>query len=311
MIDNPSFLFDICDFHLNYIGCDNLDSLLLIDSIFIGLHAIELLFCLFYMWKAKMLNNLPNLKDFEIAVILGSIHAILRMSQLSNNSSLIHLDKDLWTNSDIVRYVLTNTMIDMFIWTFAGLTANQFVKSMVFAASGAHLYDKIKIKGKIVDPTKGLTYFRILVLLVNIILFVLLITKGIHGTRTDFIWYRRGPYVWLGILSGIVSPTILHFFGGKVIKKLKSNKTKIDLNNQSIITWLERCIYFVIFFAYWPIVFCCFCFIYINENIPSSTTLLIIKIFTEFSMWFGPTCFLGLLIQRLLVGQEKRNVSNT
>ncbi|KAI8892866.1 hypothetical protein BC833DRAFT_610430 [Globomyces pollinis-pini] len=311
MGEEQSFLFTICDFHLNYAGCKDIGSLLMVDLVFIGLHSFELVLCLTYLFCTNVFANISKLGDFDIGAISSTFFTISRICLLVNIRRIGNIHEVPWSNADLERYVISNIYLEMTVWIISGFTANQLAKAMVFAGTGANLFEKLRIFGKEVDPTVALKCFRLLVLVINVILFTLFAVSVVTGTREMFTIMRRGPYVWIGMLSGIISPSILYFFGRTVIKSLRSNKKKIDRNNQSVINWLEKFVQLVIIFAYWPTFIACFLYIYVNENLPSNSNLIVVKIITEFVQWFGPTLCIVVLIYRMINQSRKRAVSHT
>ncbi|KAI8892867.1 hypothetical protein BC833DRAFT_610432 [Globomyces pollinis-pini] len=299
MENTQSILFSICDVHLNYAGCSNISQLLTVDRVIIGLHCFQLALCFYYLTKTKALFNLANLHDFDISIIFGSMYTIMRLTLLLHQQHFQTFSETVWTNEMIEQHLAAAIYIDLAIWIFAGVTTAQFAKSLVFAATGASLYCKIKINGKEMDPTIALKCFRLFVFVFNIILFTLFATKGIHGNLQNFSMYHRVVYLWIGVLGILISPSIMYFFGSRVVSSLKANIKKLDQSNQKYLLLLERSINITIIFNYWPVSSCCILYLFYNQGVHSAGTILSVKIITEFFMWFGPTLCVGVLIYRL------------
>ncbi|KAI8892143.1 hypothetical protein BC833DRAFT_612544 [Globomyces pollinis-pini] len=323
----------MCDFHLNYAGCRNMNQFAFADVILIALHAISIILYGFYLLRRYFTDKNGGFKDMDLIAVLALLYASIRIIFLSHIRSIINFDLKNTTTEQLQLHVAGNIYIDLVVWIFAGLTTNALVKAMITACSGTNLYDPIKINGKKVDPTKALKIYRVVVLIINTVAFVLFAAKGVYGTKQEYVLLRRFPYIWVSILSFIISPFQLYFFGSKVllalqstekssgsssannvavstiqqsksgptadshIKKLENNSKQDKLTQ--IIWFLKMNIYSVILFLYWPSAFYLTFYWAVNETVADQSILFNVKVATDALLWLNTTFFAGFLLQRL------------
>ncbi|KAI8895674.1 hypothetical protein BC833DRAFT_600452 [Globomyces pollinis-pini] len=329
---SKSFLLEMCDFHLNYSGCENKSKFAFIDGILIILHGVSLLFYGYYLIRRLLDKKRGGFKDMDLVAALAVLYTISRIIFLAYVRLIVNFDINTIRNEQIQLHVAGIVYIEMIVWIFGGLTTNALVQAMVTASSGAKLYSPMKINGKIVDPARALKLYRVVVLLVNSLSFCLLASKGVYGTKEDYIMYRRFPYLWLSILCFFVSPYQLYFFGGLVIKAFKNTlttttaeapdtyktqhtqrtkntqtpdtrNTKDDENNDikvhEFLRFLQLNIYSVIVFLYWPSAFYLTFYWVLNETITDQSILFNVKVATDILLWINTTFFAGFLIYKL------------
>ncbi|KAI8905634.1 hypothetical protein EDD86DRAFT_249205 [Gorgonomyces haynaldii] len=222
----PSFLFELCDFHLSYLGCPNASSFATTDIVLLVLHLVSvLLFFLFIAirvikecaFKGKRIREVLNDMD-RVAILAGSAN-LFRAAMLGNLAST-KMDIRLMSDSDAQVHVRTTLLLEHMQLIFAPLGLSIFISTMAKTASGANLFEPIKIGSKVVDPQKFIRLVRVVVLLTNISLVCVFCSIGLQS-HADYITWKRAYYLFPSGVSLMVSFPLLLLFGSKVIRALE------------------------------------------------------------------------------------------
>ncbi|KAI8903881.1 hypothetical protein EDD86DRAFT_214542 [Gorgonomyces haynaldii] len=219
----PSFLFRLCDYHLCYLGCSNASSFATTDTVLLVLHLLTFLGFLGFVvtrhlragvLKDKKIKDIWN--DMDTMAVLGGLANLFRVLMLVNLRHYGNLDISNMTDTDAQVYVRMTIILEHIQLILAPLGLSAFINTMVKIATGASLFEPIKIGSRLVDVSKALKIFRLLVLLTNIVLVCLFCTLGLD-TLADFVLYRRAYYLFPTGVSLLVSLPLLIVFGSKVI----------------------------------------------------------------------------------------------
>ncbi|KAI8903224.1 hypothetical protein EDD86DRAFT_261820 [Gorgonomyces haynaldii] len=230
----PSFLFRLCDYHLCYIGCSNASSFATTDTVLLTLHLLTFLGFLGFVvirhlragvLKDKKIKDVWN--DMDTVAVLGGLANLFRVGMLVNLRNVVNLDISNMTDTDAQVYVRTTIILEHFQLIFAPLAMSTFINTMVKTASGANLFDPIKVGQKMIDPGKALKIFRLLVLLTNVSLVCVFCTIGLDSLA-DYVLYRRAYYLFPTGVSLLVSLPLLLVFGSKVIGALDAKPLSQD-----------------------------------------------------------------------------------
>ncbi|KAI8915534.1 hypothetical protein EDD86DRAFT_196277 [Gorgonomyces haynaldii] len=230
-----SFLFDLCDFHLSYLGCSNASSFAATDTVLFVLHILTTIaffaFILIRYYKegvrkGKKFKEVKN--DLDVVAFLGGFSAIFRSAMLGNLRNVVNLDIPHMSDQDAQVYVRNTIMVEVVQIITGSLAMSAFINTMVKTATGANLFDPIKIGQKTVDPGKALKLFRLFVLLCTITFVCLLGIVGVNGSLQEYLVYKRLYYGFPAVVSMVVSLPLLTVFGSKVMAVLL-NKLPSDV----------------------------------------------------------------------------------
>ncbi|KAI8908300.1 hypothetical protein EDD86DRAFT_207269 [Gorgonomyces haynaldii] len=225
-----SFLFDICDYHLSYLGCSNAttfastDTVLMILNILSGIGYFGFIAVRFVrgtILKEKRFKE--SKKDLDVVALLGGISVLLRSGVLANLRSVQSMNVQTMTDAEAQSHVRTTLIIEAVQIITGSLAMSAFINTMVKTATGANLFDPIKIGQKIIDPGKALKLFRLFVLLATITFVCLLSIIGVNGSYEQYVVYRRLYYGLPAFISVFVSLPLLTVFGFKVIGVLMTS----------------------------------------------------------------------------------------
>ncbi|KAI8901737.1 hypothetical protein BC833DRAFT_576484, partial [Globomyces pollinis-pini] len=262
-----SFLSDICDYHLNYANCGDLNLWFITDMIVLGICVMLLLIYSYYLTR-KLINSNLSFAGDDALVIVSCFYPILRIGQLFN------LHRQVGQNFGIRQQVSTTIGLEMMIWICVGVQGNESVKRMVKAAVGSDLYQPITVNGRTINPAKALSLYRIFVLLTNITLYTLFMVKGVNETYQEYMLYRRLCFIWLSVLSLAVSPSVLLYFSSQIF--LKFDQMTLSMDRKKNLAVLKRRIILVIAMYWASSLYATSCWL-TNELISDHFTLLIIK----------------------------------
>ncbi|KAJ3369663.1 hypothetical protein HDU91_007033 [Kappamyces sp. JEL0680] len=162
----------------------------------------------------------------DLTATIAWVYGIFRIAFLSH----MRTDIGVLDDSTIEYWVRTGIMLDWFSFILGGQAVSSLVASLVKTATGAALFDPIKIGTTTVNPEKALKVLRLFILVTLTTLYSCWATLGVTLGASAYINWRRATYLVLGSFSTFISPMILVYFGGHVIRTLKEG---VGLSNGS------------------------------------------------------------------------------
>ncbi|KAJ3304100.1 hypothetical protein HDV03_003086 [Kappamyces sp. JEL0829] len=218
------------DPRVGYVGCLNAAKFCLVDNFFLAFHSITwLLYTSFlaFRFKKHAINEKKPVKswfnDMDFTALLAIILCSIRIGALTRMRLASSFSLSQMSDADLEVWVAGNILIDMIHWVIGGLAVNAIVKSVVQSAAGANLYRPFKVWGREIDPTRALLGLRIVILILNGTFFGMFANRGVHSDLATYYLWKRFAYFFVGFLSGMLSPSILFFFGVQVIRALKAS----------------------------------------------------------------------------------------
>ncbi|KAJ3301319.1 Proteasome subunit alpha type-2 [Kappamyces sp. JEL0829] len=231
------------------VGCPNATSMQTADIAAIVLHVTTIVLYGTYLGKRIYQNAVVKktpVKDFwndmDLTATIAWIYGIFRIAFLSH----MRTDIGVLDDSTIEYWVRTGIMLDWFSFILGGQAVSSLVASLVKTATGAALFDPIKIGTTTVNPEKALKVLRLFILVTLTTLYSCWATLGVTLGASAYINWRRATYLVLGSFSTFISPMILVYFGGHVIRTLKdggapgvnsmdskSNATKVEISKSA------------------------------------------------------------------------------
>ncbi|KAJ3328077.1 hypothetical protein HDU91_004201, partial [Kappamyces sp. JEL0680] len=218
------------DPRVGYVGCLNAAKFCLVDNFFLAFHSITwLLYASFlaFRFKKHAINEKKPVKgwfnDMDFTALLAIILCSIRIGALTRMRLASSFSLSQMSDADLEVWVAGNILIDMIHWVIGGLAVNAIVKSVVQSAAGANLYRPFKVRGREIDPTRALLGLRIVILILNGTFFGMFANRGVHSDLATYYLWKRFAYFFVGFLSGMLSPSILFFFGVQVIRALKAS----------------------------------------------------------------------------------------
>ncbi|KAJ3306423.1 hypothetical protein HDV03_005033 [Kappamyces sp. JEL0829] len=317
-MNETSFLFTYCDFHLSYAGCVNINTMVYVNTVFIGLAAVSILLYLAYpLWH--LLHCLAHSKKYTPLSLdfIGygySIHHVFSLIMLCYLKSISTYDRTTMTNSDIESLVRGTIYIELCKNVAGTLSSGMFVLYIVQTTTGTNLYEPVSVLGVTVNAEKGVKYLRLFLMLLMAAFYSLLAWSGTKS-RSDFVLYRRLCFFEMGAVGLLIQPTILFYFGHRVIVTLKASLTaKKDKHSRRKIALLERTVYSVIFGLFLPlsfimIVYPILCEMY--QDPAHHVYLLLAKIVIYSVVWVCNTGLSFYLLQKTWSGIKSSNASGS
>ncbi|KAJ3369246.1 hypothetical protein HDU91_007419 [Kappamyces sp. JEL0680] len=229
-----SFLFSLCDYQYNLSGCSNLESFVLVQRVFAGLHVGSALFCLIaplktvYDGMAK--EQLPLRRawnDYCWNGIGGTVVHLMIACYCVFLTRISGLDLAAMANDDIVAYTKSNIVFDFFILILAGVSASVGMLIVVKMAVGANLYDEFEFRGMKVNPAILMRGVRIFITVWNVICVSLWATLGLQSLNQYFL-FKRMIFLCLGIPISLLNVSVFCFCGFSILDRLKKSKKSVS-----------------------------------------------------------------------------------
>ncbi|KAI8903413.1 hypothetical protein EDD86DRAFT_99149 [Gorgonomyces haynaldii] len=177
------------------------------------------------IFNRKAIAQVVN--DLDIVAVLAGITVSFRAAMIGSLRSVSLLDRTTLSDVDVQVHVRTTILLEVVQIVFGALSLAAFINTMVKTATGANLFQPIKIGQRIVDPGKALKLFRLFVLLMTLTTAFLFGFLGLNGSYEDFVFYRRLHYLFPATVSVVVSMPLLTVFGSKVIRALEQRQPEL------------------------------------------------------------------------------------
>jgi hypothetical protein len=233
---SKSFLFQNCDFLLNYAGCVYRNEFLKLDLTLIILHCFSI--CLYTISIVKAVRNQDwkNLQftKLEAVVVIAIIFHIFRIGLLQNIRRIGTMDLDTISNQEYQSYVRENILLQVFQNGAASLSANVFMVTILSIGTGvADLFSSVTIRGITINPQTVLTSTRIVLLIYTLIVSIVWSTSGLLLNVETYYYFKRLAYLPFGfVILCVTGPAVL-YNGLKVVSMYEKNLLS---QHKSIIT---------------------------------------------------------------------------
>ncbi|KAI8905454.1 hypothetical protein EDD86DRAFT_277503 [Gorgonomyces haynaldii] len=228
-----SLLLSVCDWHINYVGCPNYASFIFADTIYTGMYSgtaflyflyLALRFIKCGLIEKKRVRDFWNPTDF--VGLMALMTAVCRIALHANGRTLADLvmfygSREAIPTNRLVLWFRGNLYSDHLQLVTGGLAMSGLVNSVVTTATGASLYEPVKVGERIIDPSKALKIIRLTVLILGLVFVNLFAFNGIFE-KPAFVFYRRLLFSFTSFVSLFISLPILWFFGSKVIITLRN-----------------------------------------------------------------------------------------
>ncbi|KAJ3355809.1 hypothetical protein HDU91_005625 [Kappamyces sp. JEL0680] len=248
----PSFLYDVCDFHLNYAGCENVGSMLLVNLIFLCFYAVTCLLSfvfplekIYSIWRQKKPWKQLFSTHTKICVFMGLAYLskVIVYIRLQQGTALPPDSAD-----QLVATVITVILFESFFSIFSGVAYVIYNDWLVY--SFCYSVDSNIISSTTLPRWSYMCHRVVLVLIT--IFYACFITLGLHGSLDDYIIWRRVVYLFIGAVQLTFVPLIVYTSGLKPVDQwLKQQKgtrakavTKKVLNvRRAMRDYLMNCIF--------------------------------------------------------------------
>ncbi|KAJ3320351.1 hypothetical protein HDV06_005382 [Boothiomyces sp. JEL0866] len=217
---STSYLFDICDYRANYLGCDPVKQHLFanVDMIIIIMTCVSIL-------AFAGLNDGKKWTAADTLCVLCCISNIFRIVEIANVRSVVFKDQSLLTDYDAKRYFQTTVFIDFFYFGSGAVASNVFLVSVAGAAAGVNVFADIKIGDRVFSPEKILKIVRLVILVITLSFCISWATIGATKDLESYYTYRRCVFVMAICTIVFVSLPVIIFFGNNVLRILAEAKT--------------------------------------------------------------------------------------
>ncbi|KAI8913457.1 hypothetical protein EDD86DRAFT_262450 [Gorgonomyces haynaldii] len=237
-----SFLFELCDYHLSYLGCKNKEPFtstatsLLILSVLTSLGYFLYALIHILVEKSKRGKKVKEIwNDLDTVAVTGGMANVFRCFVLVNLRRASQFDVTAMTDAEAQIHVRTTIWFEHLQLVFAPVAMTLYINTIVKTATGANLYDPIKFGQRTVDIGKLIKLIRLTVLITNLVLVCLLSIVGVNGSLEEYILYKRLYYSFPGAVSLFISIPLLSVFGSKVVKALEGKHiTSSEERNSSL-----------------------------------------------------------------------------
>lgn len=202
-----SFLFDVCDFHINYAGCgDSAHVFKVIDYITGSLYITTALtyYLVIYLQLKKLgLGTKPLKKIWSRMDTAGSLIPICQAVRAGFSFSSINYltlasrtanyanGGSGYTNYDIESTLKVSIVFDYLFMLIGGVTTSIFVFSLVDLAGNATLYDKMQVFGRELNIGKIMKIIRLTTMSVLTVITALWCTFGMK--KLTQVWMIFNP----------------------------------------------------------------------------------------------------------------------
>ncbi|KAJ3373480.1 hypothetical protein HDU91_006881 [Kappamyces sp. JEL0680] len=211
-----SFLFELCDLHLCYAGCQQANSFVLVNSIFLWGWVVLLVLSLpfpceriySYVTTKKPLTQLFNV---HMMMSICSIMAFASKIAFHSNLRSSYGNVLAMTDADIEDLVSENIKIELLYALFCFMGVFQYSDWIVQSFSGVN-EDTWSIK--ISKPFHSIALCGIVLLCAGFSYF------GVRSSLDTYILWRRSFYLTIVVLELVIEPVLLYTSGGVAIAKL-------------------------------------------------------------------------------------------
>jgi hypothetical protein len=220
-----SYLFENCDYLLNYAGCVDKPFFLWFDIVMIILHCTSI--CLYgYAFLKQALKLHFDFKKLSLADYT-SIFAIgfhcIRIAFLYQVQSIGNVN---WTNEELLQLVKTNIILQFFQNGTASLCANAFMTTFLSVGTGAKLFRIYQIRGYEIDPQKLLTLVRLTLIIYSLAIVIIWAQTGLTEDLGSYYLYKRKAYLPFGLVVFFITGPIQLYNGRKIINVFEEGHKK-------------------------------------------------------------------------------------
>ncbi|KAJ3321944.1 hypothetical protein HDV06_003681, partial [Boothiomyces sp. JEL0866] len=222
-----SYLFDVCDHRMNYLGCTDQIQQYFASS---DLVVILLLCCSAMGYFLLIVQSIIRLKGSKFKLqmadkvcLLTITSNIFRIGVLTNARSIAFVDKSSLTDSYIARYVQVNVVLDFIYYSAGAVCSNIFLVGVVSSGAGINLFPDLKVGEKVISPDKIFKVIRLVILSITLTLCVGWCTLGVWSGLPYYVLFRRGTFIISICSCAFISIPALTFFGNHVASQLMSN----------------------------------------------------------------------------------------
>ncbi|KAI8905883.1 hypothetical protein EDD86DRAFT_271316 [Gorgonomyces haynaldii] len=217
-----SFLFEICDLHLSYLGCNSPNAFATVDTVSLTLHVLTAA-AYFGFIAIRILRKggkKTAAKELDRVAFFAGLAVLFRVGYLAMTRSVQALNIANTSDAEAQNLVRSIVMVEAFNIIMASLSLSIIIDTLVKLATGANLVQSIRIGQKTVNVSQTITVLQLLIFVLTIAFACLLGILGVNGTREQFIIYRRLFYGFPAALSVVVAMPLTMKFGSKVIRAL-------------------------------------------------------------------------------------------
>ncbi|KAJ3270398.1 hypothetical protein HDV01_007864 [Terramyces sp. JEL0728] len=228
-----SYLLEICDYRANYLGCGSKTAIFATIDLIMILMAIASIIC--YLGKivqnllAKVLSDQQQKKKWspmDTTCVLCFSSSVFRIVSLANTRSVAFRDIGAMTDSEIVRYVQTNIIIDFLYYAFGVAGSTVFVTSVVGASTGIDLYSDVKIGNAVIPTSKVFAVLRMVILTLLLTFNISWATLGTSTSIDNYIFFRRAGFSVSLCTIVLITAPLLIYFSNKVLDILRNSQSQ-------------------------------------------------------------------------------------
>ncbi|KAJ3307300.1 hypothetical protein HDV03_001785 [Kappamyces sp. JEL0829] len=221
------FLLQVCDWYHCYAGCGNIDAMILVNEIYVGIWFAMLLASLVYplekLYSCRYIKKKPISQawNFTMKMSVLSIATILsKIAVLLNARSVLAV-----TSYESLQWIITfNILLELlygivsFLYCFTYST--QIVRS--FSAVNKENNASFVLSGTLSSRIHMALY---ICLLIFGCCFAFL---GPRSGLSQYIVWRRVIYSWVAIVSFVIEPVLLFYCGSVAINHLLASDASRD-----------------------------------------------------------------------------------
>ncbi|KAI8893384.1 hypothetical protein BC833DRAFT_608575 [Globomyces pollinis-pini] len=230
---NRSYLFDICDFHMNYSNCKDIQTFAQIDLVITGLLMIPILgyfirlIIRLHISKIKKVSFRSSWRQLDTFSVMQIINITFKALFHWHIRQLGSVDLRFMTNADIETHVRTSILLEYVCLTFGSIAAFLFLKCFVAIVCTVHMYPPITI----------LMRLRLVILIYSTVFTFLWAFPGLTNGEVYYELHRRFLYIGISFVCWFISAPVIHYFGYKLIRGLdKVEKKETELPQSMIKT---------------------------------------------------------------------------
>ncbi|KAJ3255741.1 hypothetical protein HK103_006108 [Boothiomyces macroporosus] len=226
---NSYYLFDICDYRANYLGCDPVKqySFAIVDLVIIIMTCVSIL-----AFAGLVVRNLLSKKTdgkkwtaADTLCVLCGLSNIFRIVEIANVRSVVFKDQSAMTDFQAKQYFQITVFIDFLYFGSGAVASNVFLVSVAGAAAGVNVFADIKVGDKVLSPDKILKIVRLVILILTLSFCISWATIGATTDLESYITYRRCVFILAICTIVFVSLPVILFFGNNVLRILSEAKS--------------------------------------------------------------------------------------
>ncbi|KAJ3348508.1 hypothetical protein HDU91_006549 [Kappamyces sp. JEL0680] len=229
----PSFLHDLCDFHLCYAGCSNIDSMLLVNFVFvwfwIAVLAMAAVFPLERIYTHIRLQK-PLNRLFSINMCCASICFLMAVCRLTSLLVARNIASHKVSDEQLQEIVRLNILLEWPYYVLGASSMFQYSGWVLQSFSGSIYKERI---------SKTIEWFHAVLLVMLTVLVSLFAFDGTSHTLDEYIFWRRAMYLSIASIHVLVEPALLYFSGTISITLLLQQEGNGD-NQESKITAIKK-----------------------------------------------------------------------